>query len=113
MRAKGVRIALDNFGTGYSNLFHLMSIRLDKIKIDRRLIEMSADGGTAVVKALVGLGAGLGLTVAAEGIDETRQSASLRSSGCEVGQGHLFGAVVSAAETLRLFDEGRAASVRR
>lgn len=113
LRAKGVRIALDNFGTGYSNLFHLMSIRLDKIKIDRRLIEMSADGGTAVVKALVGLGAGLGLTVAAEGIDETRQSASLRSSGCEVGQGHLFGAVVSAAETLRLFDEGRAASVRR
>lgn len=105
LRALGVRIALDNFGTGYSNLFHLLNVQLDKIKIDRRLIQMSTDGGTSVVKALVGLGAGLGLTVAAEGIDETRQSASLLNSGCEVGQGELFGASLSAKETLDLFQE--------
>jgi diguanylate cyclase (GGDEF)-like protein len=105
LRALGVRIALDNFGTGYSNLFHLLNVQLDKIKIDRRLIEMSTDSGTSVVRALVGLGAGLGLTVAADGIDETRQSASLLSSGCELGQGQLFGATLTAEETLDMLKE--------
>jgi len=107
LRSAGVRIVLDNFGTGYSSLYHLRNFKLDKIKIDRSFVETMASKheSAAIDSALVGLGSGLGLTVAAEGIDQTQQRASLLGSGCAQGQGHLFGGVVSAQATSRFFDE--------
>jgi diguanylate cyclase (GGDEF)-like protein len=109
LREAGVRIALDNFGTGYSSLYHLRNFKVDKIKIDRGFIEsiISQEESAAIVSALVGLGAGLGLTVAAEGVDATQQRASLLASGCTVGQGHLFGAPVSAETTATFFEDRR------
>jgi diguanylate cyclase (GGDEF)-like protein len=102
LRAAGVRIALDNFGTGYSSLYHLRNFGLDKIKIDRSFIHsMSSEPESAsIVRALVGLAHGLGLTIAADGIDASEQETSLIGTGCEQGQGRLFARqVMTAAET--------------
>jgi diguanylate cyclase (GGDEF)-like protein len=107
LRKEGVRIALDNFGTGYSSLYHLRNFKLDKIKIDRSFISsmVSMEESAAIVNALVGLGEGLGLTVAAEGIDDTRQSVSLLGSGCEQGQGRFFSGAITADATAAIFAE--------
>jgi len=101
----GVRITLDNFGTGYSTLYHLQKCKLDKIKIDPIFIAgMSSERKKAqLVSALIGLGHGLGLTIAAEGIENASESASLAGNGCQEGQGDWFGGAVSAEETLRFF----------
>lgn len=106
LRATGVRIVLDNFGTGYSSLYHLRNFKLDKIKIDRGFIESvtSQEESAAIVSALAGLGSGLGLTVAAEGVDATQQRASLLGLGCTLGQGHLFGEAVLAEATATFFE---------
>ena len=102
LRSAGVKIALKNFGTGYSSLYHLRNFKVDKIKIDRSFIDSMASQqeSAAIVSALVGLGSGLGLSVAAEGIDETQQRALLLGSGCVQGQGHLFGEAISADATV-------------
>ena len=104
LREAGVRITLDNFGTGYSSLYHLRNFKLDKIKIDRSFIESmgSRRESAAIVNALVGLGEGLGLTVAAEGIHDPQQQALLVRSGCEQGQGDLFSEALSAEGAAQL-----------
>ncbi len=113
LREAGVRIALDDFGTGYSSLYHLRNFKLDKIKIDRSFIEgMSNERESAeIVNALVGLGRGLGLAVTADGIERPDQEAQLADKGCEEGQGHLFGAAMTAEEADKLVAGGLPAQV--
>ncbi len=78
LRQAGVRIVLDNLGTGYSSFYHLRNFKLDKIKIDRSFIEtMESQENAEIVSALVGLGHGLGLTVIADGVEGSEQRASL------------------------------------
>jgi EAL domain-containing protein (putative c-di-GMP-specific phosphodiesterase class I) len=105
LRDAGVRIALDNFGTGYSSLYHLRNFKIDKIKIDKSFIESmsSTRESAAIVSALIGLGEGFGLTIAAEGIDNTHQQAQLVRTGCEQGQGHLYSDPLSAEATTAFF----------
>jgi EAL domain-containing protein (putative c-di-GMP-specific phosphodiesterase class I) len=105
LRNAGVHIVLDNFGTGYSSLYHLRNFKLDKIKIDRSFIHaMTSERASAgIVNALVGFGHGLGLTIAAEGVEAADQEASLLTNGCDQGQGQFFSSPVRAAETLTLF----------
>ena len=109
LRAAGVRIALDNFGTGYSSLYHLRNFKLDKIKIDRSFIQamVGEHESRSIVSALVGLGHGLGLTIAADGVDAAEQEASLLGTGCEEGQGHLFSAAITAEAARELFPDFR------
>jgi diguanylate cyclase (GGDEF)-like protein len=104
LRAAGVRIALDDFGTGYSSLYHLRNFKLDKIKIDRSFVEtMATDADSAaIVRALVGLGAGLGLQVTAEGVETEEQRRLLTDQGCVQGQGFLYSEAVAAADALAL-----------
>jgi EAL domain-containing protein (putative c-di-GMP-specific phosphodiesterase class I) len=110
----GVRITLDNFGTGYSTLYHLRKCKLDKVKIDPIFIEgMSTEREKArLVSALVGLGHGLGLTIAAEGIETANDSSSLAGNGCQEGQGGWVGGALSAEETLRILGGMPASSTR-
>jgi diguanylate cyclase (GGDEF)-like protein len=114
LRTAGVRIALDNFGTGYSSLYHLRNFKLDKIKIDRSFIQaMGHERASAgIVNALVGLGHGLELTIAADGIEGADQEASLVRSGCEQGQGQFFGVPIRASEIAGLFGSESTASLR-
>jgi diguanylate cyclase (GGDEF)-like protein len=101
----GVRIALDDFGTGYSSLYHLRNFKFDKIKIDRSFVESmsSEEESAAIVRALTGLGKGLGLTITAEGIERTDQHDALLGQGCQQGQGFLFSPAMSAAEAQAVF----------
>lgn len=100
LQEAGVRIALNGFGTGYSNLYHLRNFKLDRIKIDRRFVEvMEKDHESdAIVRALVGLGSGLGLEVTAEGIKNEEQLRLLIEHGCSQGQGFYYGGALTAAD---------------
>ncbi|KQY32993.1 hypothetical protein ASD21_22165 [Caulobacter sp. Root1455] len=115
LRQSGVRIALDDFGTGYSSLYHLRNFKLDTIKIDRSFIgAMASDqDSAAIVRALIGLGAGLGLTVIAEGVEDLEQHVWLQQEGCEQAQGFLFGHAVSALEAQELVEKMLVAEVPR
>jgi diguanylate cyclase (GGDEF)-like protein len=92
LRALGVRISMDDFGTGYSSLSYLRSFPFDKIKIDRSF--MRDLGGPAdslaIVKAVIGLGHSLGMSVTAEGVETEEQLAAVREQGCNEVQGFLF-----------------------
>jgi len=93
LKALGVRIALDDFGTGYSSLTHLDRFPVDVLKIDKSFVdalESSDVQRSSLVSAIVNLGMMLGLHVTAEGIEDSKQLASLRSMGCELGQGYFF-----------------------
>jgi diguanylate cyclase (GGDEF)-like protein len=88
----GIRIAMDDFGTGYSSLSQLRSFPFDKIKIDQSFIAglgQDADTG-AVVRAIAALGAGLGMTTTAEGVETEAQAALVDADGCTHIQGYLI-----------------------
>ena len=92
LRALGIHISMDDFGTGYSSLSYLRSFPFDKIKIDRSFInDMGANADSrAIVRAIIGLGASLGITITAEGIETVSDMERLRDEGCDEGQGYLF-----------------------
>jgi len=94
LRKMGVQIALDDFGTGYSSLSYLRSFPFDKIKIDRSFIKDISDKGdcAAIVKAVAGLGKGLGIATTAEGVETVEQLQKVRSEGCTEVQGYFFSA---------------------
>ncbi|HVZ52453.1 MAG TPA: EAL domain-containing protein [Pseudolabrys sp.] len=108
LRDAGVRLVLDDFGTGYSNLYHLRSFKVDKIKIDRSFVAHMGDEreSAAIVKALIGLGQGLGLTITAEGIENCSEGRELLAHGCGQGQGFLFSRAVPAEQTAAFFTSG-------
>ena len=93
LRAAGIGISLDDFGTGFSSLGNLRTLPIDQLKVDRTFVAALLDGGieTAVVEAVVGLGAALGASVVAEGIEDAGVAARLAELGCPLGQGYLFG----------------------
>jgi EAL domain-containing protein (putative c-di-GMP-specific phosphodiesterase class I) len=93
LKTLGVRLALDDFGTGYSSLATLQAFPFDRIKIDRRFIA-GVDNGErdlAIVRAVLVLAGGLGLSVVAEGVETDSQLAVLLAEGCEEVQGYLIG----------------------
>jgi predicted signal transduction protein with EAL and GGDEF domain len=104
LRSVGVRIALDDFGTGYATLSQLISLHFDKIKIDRSFIaRLGKDADSdIIVKAVLGLAQGLGLTSLAEGIEDAGQRGDLLAAGCMQGQGFLFGKAMPADEVTAL-----------
>jgi diguanylate cyclase (GGDEF)-like protein len=100
LRQVGVRIALDDFGTGYATLSQLLSFHLDKIKIDRSFVSRlnKSEDGQVIVRAILGLAKGFGLTSTAEGVEDAGQLAYLKANGCAEGQGYLFGRAIPAAD---------------
>jgi EAL domain-containing protein (putative c-di-GMP-specific phosphodiesterase class I) len=89
-RKLGIRVALDDFGVGYSGLIYLRKLPVDKIKIDRAFVE-SLDGESDVlVRSIVQLGRNLGLTVTAEGVETSEHQRVLLDAGCDELQGYLF-----------------------
>jgi len=108
LKALGVGIAMDDFGTGHSSLGNLRKFPFDKIKIDRSFISDGDDepGAEAIVQTIVAMGNSLGLTITAEGVETPRQLAMLRSLGCTYVQGFLL-ARPCPGEQLRL-SESRA-----
>ncbi|ESW81229.1 MULTISPECIES: EAL domain-containing protein [unclassified Mesorhizobium] len=112
LRELGIRIALDDFGTGYSSLGYLRRFPVDKIKIDRSFIhDIDNKDTAAIVRTIIGLGAELGITVTAEGVETEAQLDILRKAGCVEAQGFLIGMPSKAADMARLL-KTRAASRR-
>ena len=97
----GVRISMDDFGTGQSSLGRLRELKLDKVKIDRAFIMAIGEDKSAehIVRAILEMCAGLELTVVAEGIEDLKQAESLKRYGCHAGQGFLFGRPQDAHKT--------------
>jgi len=92
LKALGLRIAVDDFGTGFSSLSHLRTLPIDVLKIDRSFIsamETSPQAST-LVNSLIQLGAALGIDTVAEGIENATQLEHLRADGCLHGQGYFF-----------------------
>lgn len=92
LRALGVRIVLDDFGTGFSSLTHLHSFLFDGIKIDRSFIQdlEHEPKSLAIVRAVIGLGVSLNIPVIAEGVETRAQLAILAREQCQLVQGFLF-----------------------
>jgi EAL domain-containing protein (putative c-di-GMP-specific phosphodiesterase class I) len=104
LRDLGVRICMDDFGSGYSSLNYLRSFPFDKIKIDKSFIfdiEKNNDA-VAIVQAVVRLGNSLGMTTTAEGVETKEQLDLLRAEGCTEVQGYLFSKPQPASEVPRL-----------
>ncbi len=94
LKALGVRLAIDDFGMGYSSLSYLHRFPIDILKIDRAFVSRMTEqnGGPELARAVVMLGATLGLETVAEGIENEDQVAALLDLGCVAGQGFLFAA---------------------
>jgi EAL domain-containing protein (putative c-di-GMP-specific phosphodiesterase class I) len=103
LRAAGLRIAVDDFGTGYASLAYLTSLPLDMLKIDRGLIVNIAERerDRIVVKALVQLARELRLAVVVEGVETEAQLALLKDWGCDLYQGFLGSAPLTQDELMR------------
>ena len=92
LRTLGVRLALDDFGAGYSSLSYLQQLPFDKLKIDRSFVaslDQSANGGV-IIQAIATLGRALGMDIVVEGVETDEQRVLLRLAGCNEMQGYLF-----------------------
>ncbi|GAC1339414.1 MAG: hypothetical protein NVSMB18_07600 [Acetobacteraceae bacterium] len=106
VRALGVRVSMDDFGTGYSSLSQLRSFPFDKLKIDRSFLRDIAENSEslAVVRAITALGASLGMTTTAEGVETAEQAAIIRADGCTDMQGYLVSRPVPRSAVAGLID---------
>lgn len=88
LHAAGVQIALDDFGTGYASLANLRQFPVDRLKIDKSFVQNAEDD--AIVRAVINLGASMGMKVVAEGVERPEQLAALTAYGCDQVQGYHF-----------------------
>ncbi|MEZ5232919.1 MAG: GGDEF domain-containing protein [Acidimicrobiales bacterium] len=100
LREAGFRIAIDDFGMGYSNLHRLRQLPVDVLKVDRSFLTHLATDPAArqIVASVMQLGDALGLSVVAEGVEDTDQVAVLSELGCRLAQGYLYAAALDAAQ---------------
>lgn len=105
LRDFGARICMDDFGSGYSSLDYLRKFRFDRIKIDRFFVKdlTTDDDANAIVHAIASLGARLGISVVAEGVETKEQLEIVRAEGCREMQGFLFSPPISFGEVMRRY----------
>ncbi len=100
LRAEGVRIAIDDFGTRYSSLGYLQTLPISAIKIDQSFVRDLGlrNTNSSIVAAMIGIARGLRLDLVAEGVERTEHLESLQGMGCDVMQGYYFSRPMPAAE---------------
>jgi EAL domain-containing protein (putative c-di-GMP-specific phosphodiesterase class I)/CHASE2 domain-containing sensor protein len=114
LRRSGVKLSIDDYGTGQSNLEYLELIEADEIKIDRSFVTTMAESNRSfeIVKSTIELAHRLGAKAVAEGIEDERTYAMLNQLGCDIGQGYLIGKPMIYAElahAAQLFERSRIA----
>lgn len=92
LKALGIQIAMDDFGTGYASLSYFRMFPFDKVKIDRSFVQDMIENpqALAIIRSVIGLGHGLGMPVIAEGVETNAQLNALRAEGCSQIQGYLI-----------------------
>lgn len=102
LRRKGLRVAVDDFGTGQSSQHYLFELPIDVIKIDKLFINeiTQSNAAAAIVRSSITLGHELGLEVVAEGVETEEQSQLLQKWGCDVGQGYFFAKPIPSDEII-------------
>ncbi len=108
LRETGVKIALDDFGAGFSSVGYLRQFGFDRIKLDRLLVESVGESSRALemLRATVALARSLEMPVTAEGVETEAQAMALKLAGCDLLQGFLFGKPMEADEIDRIRDAG-------
>jgi diguanylate cyclase (GGDEF)-like protein len=111
LRRCGIRVSLDDFGTGLSSLGRLREFHFDKLKIDRSFVASILEDRPSehIIRAILSMCEGLGMEAVAEGIEKEEQAARLTEFGCQGGQGYLFGRPANAETTLGVLRD----SIRR
>lgn len=92
LERSGFALAVDDFGAGHSSLTRLIDLKVDRLKIDRGITTgiAASPRNQAIISALIRLGEALSMTILAEGVETEEESRTLRSLGCQIGQGYLF-----------------------
>ena len=93
IKARGLQIAVDDFGTGFSSLSYLQRLSLDRLKIDKSFVNQMGDkvDGKSIAAMVTDLGRNLGLAVIAEGVEDAQQAERLTALGCHEAQGYYYG----------------------
>ena len=104
LRSTGVKVWLDDFGTGFSGLSHLRRVPVDGVKIDRSFVAdvLRDPDDLALTTAIIAMAHSLGITVVAEGVEKEGQYDILRERGCDLAQGFWLGHPLSTEEFSRL-----------
>jgi diguanylate cyclase (GGDEF)-like protein/PAS domain S-box-containing protein len=121
IRDLGVRVALDDFGSGYSSLSHLRRFPIDIVKIDKSFVDDVAGEGaeSAIARGIIDLGKAMNIQTVAEGIEVDAQAEILRSLGCDLGQGYFFARPMESSDWAGMLrpdlasDDGRRRRKRR
>lgn len=102
LRRAGIRIAFDDFGTGYASLTHLRRFPIDCLKIDRSFVMEieKKPQDSVIVRSVIDLTRALGISVIAEGIEDAQAASLLKNMGCREGQGYFFGRPLAASDLL-------------
>ncbi len=100
LRALGIRMGLDDFGSGYSSMIYLRRFAFDKVKIDRAFLQSleTSGEGAIILEYIISLGHALGLSVTAEGVEHSEQVEFLKTLGCDELQGYFYSPPLSARE---------------
>jgi diguanylate cyclase (GGDEF)-like protein len=114
LKRLGVRFSIDDFGTGYSSLAYLKRLPLDEIKIDRSFVnDIIKDPETvSIVEAIITMASKLGLSVVAEGVENSREFDFLRKRGCHCFQGYMLCQPMTDDEFLEFISEGNINTAR-
>ncbi len=104
LRSMGVHLSIDDFGTGYSSLSALQQFPIGTLKIDQSFVRDAANDAddATIVRTIIEMGRSLGLQVVAEGVETDEQRLFLVHSGCQYGQGRLFGDPIASDEFLEM-----------
>lgn len=99
LKSLGIRLSVDDFGTGFSGLSYLSQMPIDALKIDQKFVREINQGHQAktIIKGIVGMARSLGLKITAEGVENEEQALFLRDLGCHEGQGYLYSKPLTSA----------------
>ncbi|HWL24613.1 MAG TPA: PAS domain S-box protein [Ureibacillus sp.] len=104
LKKMGVKIAIDDFGKGFSSLSYLMKLEVDILKLDKAFVEeLTSKKNASLVFSIVSLAHNLGLTVVAEGIETEQQYHVLEQYGCDIGQGYYFSKPLTGDQLEKVF----------
>lgn len=110
LKARGIKLAIDDYGTGYSSLAHLKRLPVDELKIDKSFVVNLTEDATedgVIVRSTIELGHNMGLKVIAEGVESSEACEMLRRFGCDMAQGYFISRPLSSPQFVQWLDDSR------